>query len=114
MSIGDLVARFGLMSSEQQISFLSRLAADITLWARDTYEAGTDNVLDPQRLRSFNEFQHRVASQLLHMLERDAKRYPPDVFATMLVDYAAELHCERSLLKAFELSEKPKSMRASA
>lgn len=94
MTPNDLIERFSKSSEPQQIAFLSRLVAEITLLGRETYEAGTDEVIDPQRLRALNELQHRVASQLVHLLEGDQKRYPANVFAKMLVEFAAgaDLH----------------------
>jgi hypothetical protein len=48
------------LSREAEIVLLARIAAELTVCARDTYEAGTDNVVDPQSLRAYNELLHRV------------------------------------------------------
>jgi hypothetical protein len=34
----------------------------LTVCARDTYEVGTENVLEPQVLRAYNELLHRVTA----------------------------------------------------
>jgi hypothetical protein len=114
MTTNDLIARFSSSSESQQIKFLSRLAAELTIFARETYLAGTDDVSEPQRLRLFNELQHRVAWHLVHMLDQNPNRYPADVFAGILVERAAELRCTRALLKVFEQSEEGQTIRASA
>jgi hypothetical protein len=41
---------------------LARIAHGLTVCARETYEAGTENVLEPQVLRSYNELLHRVTA----------------------------------------------------
>lgn len=43
-----------------KIAFLARLANTLTICARDSYEAGTERVLEPEVLRAYNELLHRV------------------------------------------------------
>jgi hypothetical protein len=50
------------LSHVQQTIVLARIAHELTICARDTYEAGTENVLEPQVLRSYNELLHRVTA----------------------------------------------------
>jgi len=102
MSTNDFIARYPALPSEQQIHLLVQLAAEVTVWARRTYEVGTENVADPRTLRTFNEFEHRVVGQLAHLLDGSANRYPDDVFAEMLVAYARELQCEQELLRTWQ------------
>ena len=42
--------------------FLARIAFTLTICARDTYEVGTENILEPQVLRAYNELLHRVTA----------------------------------------------------
>jgi len=49
-----------LNTNHQKTVLLVRLACELTICARDTYEVGTDRVLQPERLRAFNELLHRV------------------------------------------------------
>jgi len=54
------------LSSSSRTELLARIACELTICARDTYEAGTDKVLEPEVLRSYNELQHRVAGAVVH------------------------------------------------
>jgi hypothetical protein len=48
---------------------LARLAHTLTICARDTYEVGTENVVEPRVLRAYNELLHRVAGSVVdHLL----------------------------------------------
>jgi hypothetical protein len=47
---------------------LARIAHTLTISARDTYEVGTENVLDPRTLRAYNELLHRVTSSVVSHL----------------------------------------------
>jgi len=48
------------LSNGERLALLARLAHELTICARDTYEAGTDGVLEPEVLRAYNELLHRV------------------------------------------------------
>jgi hypothetical protein len=53
-------------------ALLARLAHNLTVCARETYEVGTENVLQPQLLRSYNELLHRVTAAVRdHMAGTD-------------------------------------------
>src|SRR6266536_1365703 len=98
MSVNDIISQFPRLAIEQQIHFLAHLTAELTVWARGTYEVGTERVSDPVRLRAFNEFQHRMLGHLRNLIDGENERYPDDVVAQMLVDYARGLDCEAALL----------------
>ncbi len=48
------------LSKAAKTALLARIAHALTVCARDTYEVGTENVLEPQVLRAYNELLHRV------------------------------------------------------
>jgi hypothetical protein len=48
------------LSAAAKTALLTRIAHTLTVCARDTYEVGTENVLEPQVLRAYNELLHRV------------------------------------------------------
>lgn len=48
------------LSNDEKAKYLARLANTLTICARDTYEAGTESVLQPTVLRAYNELLHRV------------------------------------------------------
>jgi hypothetical protein len=51
-------------------AFLARIAHTLTICARETYEVGTENVLEPQTLRAFNELLHVVTGSVVgHLAE---------------------------------------------
>jgi hypothetical protein len=50
------------LSHAERTAVLARLAHELTICARATYEAGTENVLEPQVLRYYNELLHRVTA----------------------------------------------------
>ena len=50
------------LSRAERTAVLARLACELTICARTTYEVGTENVLEPQVLRSYNELLHRVTA----------------------------------------------------
>ena len=60
------------LSDSARIALLARIAHSLTICARDTYEVGTDNILEPQVLRSYNELLHRVTGAVVdHVLGRE-------------------------------------------
>jgi len=60
------------LSHRAKTVLLAHLASTVTICARDTYEAGTDRVVQPELLRAYNELLHRVTGAALdHLLERE-------------------------------------------
>ena len=51
-----------LLTNAAKAVLLLRIAHELTVCARDTYEVGTENVLQPQVLRAYNELLHRVTA----------------------------------------------------
>jgi len=100
MTTDEFKARYVGMSEQEQIAFLCTLSHDLTISARDTYEAGTDQVLDGARLKVFNEAQHRLLGQLSHLVHHDAERYPDAVFAEIVFGYLEELAVTQRLESA--------------
>lgn len=56
------LSRFRAMSQIDQLIWLSQLLHLISMFARDTYQVGTDGVSKPNNLRRFNELIHRLAT----------------------------------------------------
>jgi hypothetical protein len=54
------------LSPSARTALLARIAHILTISARDTYEVGTENVLEPRILRSYNELLHRVTGAVVH------------------------------------------------
>jgi hypothetical protein len=51
-----------------EAALLTRIAYTLTICARDTYEFGTEHVLDPETLRAYNELLHRVTGSVVNPL----------------------------------------------
>jgi hypothetical protein len=75
------------LNRSAQIKLLSRFGFNLTIAARDTYEAGTEEVTDPQRLRRINEIQHRVFGHISSLIKNDPDRYPDDVLISILLEH---------------------------
>lgn len=85
MNLESAATTFANMPPAQQISVLATYAFNVTVAARGAYEAGTENVLDPPRLRELNEVQHRVLGQLVNLLCENSSRYPDEVLVRVVV-----------------------------
>jgi len=48
------------MSNHAKTVLLASLASTLTICARDTYEVGTERVVQPELLRAYNELLHRI------------------------------------------------------
>ena len=94
---------YASLNRNAQIKLLSRFGFNLTIAARETYEVGTDQVLDPTRLREINEVQHRVLGHIGKLLSNDADRYPDHVLISILLrhdDMTLRAQAERAFLEA--------------
>ncbi|WP_431260868.1 hypothetical protein ACQ86G_12615 [Roseateles chitinivorans] len=91
------LARFLALQRRDQIIWLSRLIHLISMYARDTYEVGTDDVVHPANLRRFNELIHRVASLQRSVAESSPGR-PPEALFAMVEEQLASLGVDSSHL----------------
>ncbi len=57
-------ARFLQLSPDDRWRWFAKLLFALTMHARSTYVAGGDGLVDPVRMRRFNELTHRTAQQL--------------------------------------------------
>jgi hypothetical protein len=74
------------LSNSESLILLARIAHELTVCARGTYEAGTTNVLEPSVLRAFNELQHRVTGSLRdHLLGTEG--IPVDTLLKMMREF---------------------------
>ena len=56
------------LSDDAKTAYLARITHTLTICARDTYEVGTENVLNPQVLRAYNELLHQVTGSIVSRL----------------------------------------------
>lgn len=67
------------LSEDAQTAFFDRMAHTLTICALDTYEIGTDNVLNPQILRAYNELLHQVTGSILSRLAGSEESVEPTI-----------------------------------
>lgn len=84
MDLPHLVSAFRDRPPAAQVEALLRLAYELTLVGRASYEGASGQAAD--RLRAVNEAQHRVVSHALAILTADPRRYPDDVLLAILLE----------------------------
>ena len=75
---------FRTMSQSEKLVWLSQLLHLISMFARDTYEVGTDGVSKPNNLRRFNELIHRIASFQKKIARPGSQGMPDEDFFELL------------------------------
>lgn len=85
-------------SSAARVRWLAHLAFALTVCARNTYEVQTDDLVDPQSMRRFNELQHRVIGELRSELDGVGGR-SLDLFLLLVREATRELRLSFSGLK---------------
>jgi hypothetical protein len=97
---------FSALTEDRQAVVLAAYAHELTIVARDGYEAGTERLSNPLLLRRLNEVQHRVASAILDRLQGNQERYPDDVLIDIVVgggdDLGRRLHA--SFCRAWQVA----------
>jgi hypothetical protein len=56
------------LSYDAKTALLVRIVHTLTICARDSYEVGTEEVLNPQILRAYNELLHQVTGSIVNRL----------------------------------------------
>jgi hypothetical protein len=89
-------------SHEEKTRFLLCFAHELTIIARDTYDAGMAGVANPERLRVINEIQHRVIGFAMALAENNPNQYPDDIALGIILDHPEDMELERQLQWAFD------------
>jgi hypothetical protein len=58
------------LSHSARTILLARIAHQLTVSARSTYQPGTENITEPRALRAYNELMHRVTSSIRSHVEK--------------------------------------------
>ena len=87
--------RFESLSKQGRIEWLASLLYLLSMLARDTYQVGTDGVVEPDQLRRFNELIHRTAS-FLGQVVHDKQSIPLKSFFLLLERETASLKIDQS------------------
>jgi hypothetical protein len=86
-----MIQDFDAISEDETILLLARLAHEMTVAARGTYQIGTENILDPVALRAYNEVQHRITGALIsHLLGKGGM--PLKTVLEMVEDFGKVRH----------------------
>jgi hypothetical protein len=89
------ISVFDAWPTAKKIIWLSALISTLTMFARITYEVGTDAVCSPKTLRKMNEIIHR-ASGYQCALSTERKTYTATDFLHYLKNALAEAHIDQS------------------
>lgn len=103
MNADAATALYSSLNRAAQVKLLSRFGFNLTVAARDTYEVGTEELIDPRRLRQINEVLHHIFGHIGKLLNNDPDRYPDDVLISMLLHHDSVTLCsqaERAFLEA--------------
>ena len=76
------------LSDDAKTALLARIAHTLAICARDTYEFGTENVLNPQMLRAYNELLHQVIGSVVSRLA--GSQEPVESTIDMIRSFGAE------------------------
>jgi hypothetical protein len=101
MNTSDAIAAFAPFGPDEKAAFLALLAQELTILARDTYEVGGAGLVDPSRMRTINEIQHRVTSFLAALLRKEPGRCPDEVLVQIILEPSGDAVLQRQLQDAF-------------
>ncbi len=109
MPLHDLRSTYLALTRNSRLLFLVDLAWELTVHARGTYVAGTEEVAKPQKLRTFNEIQHRVLGHLRHLMYDQDQRYPEPEFFDVICAAADEVGMDGHIAKILLRNASPTS-----
>jgi hypothetical protein len=101
MSVEEAIAIFSSYHLKEKEEFLAHLAYELTIIARDSYEAGENGLTNPRRVRRINEIQHRLSAFLWALLRNDSQRYPDEVLVRIVLEQTDDSALERQISEAF-------------
>ena len=86
MNILEATKFYQHLSLNEQSEFLALFSHELTVLARESYEIGTDNIINPKFIREINEIQHLLSMQIALLLKDDSERYPDDVLMRIIFE----------------------------
>jgi hypothetical protein len=102
MDSHSIASAFLALTQQEKIETLVRLAHELTIVGRDTYQVGAAGLSQPARLRAINEVQHRVSSHVLALLRNEAARYPDEVLIKIILEHDDDPVLQRQVQQAFD------------
>jgi len=91
---------FSALTEHEQALLLASFAHELTMVAREGYEAGTERLSNPELLRRINEIQHKIASAIVARLSSNQQRYPDGALISIIVSSGTD-EFSRHLRSAF-------------
>ena len=92
------------LSLDRKLYVLSLLAHNLTISGRSVYaERSADNETI-EKLYTLNEVQHRLSSQLMHIISNDDNAQLDDAFIDSLYSFARQGSCEGELNTALKFT----------
>ncbi len=101
MTTDEASSIFSSYSLGEKAEFLAGLMYELTIVARDSYEAGGTGLTNPERVRRVNEVQHRLSAFLWAVLRNDPRRYPDDVLVKIICEQPDDPALAQQMLVAF-------------
>lgn len=92
--------RLGEADRQAKASVLARVAYELTVRARDTYEPGTIGISDPSRLRIINELMHRLTRRVLNLTRGSEDGWKEAEFWQALCELSEQGSCLSDLVAA--------------
>ena len=102
--IDEFLNEYCQLTTSQKIAIIACLAKTITIYARGTYIPGTMDVAEPQKLREFNELEHKICNQMTGILFNDHDYPEDDIFLKMLFEFAKNLDCTNGIFESINIS----------
>ena len=102
MTVDEAVAIFSSYPTKEKEEFIAQLIYELTVVARDSYEAGRDGLTNPQRVRRINEAQHKLSAFLRKLLRDDPQRYPDDSLVRIVLEQPDDDALAWQMAAAFE------------
>jgi len=88
------------LDRNEKVTVLARVAHELTMLARDTYEPGTRGVSDPGRLRAINEVMHRLTRRVLSLSRGSGDDWKEEDFWQALAELSEQGGCFDDLVAA--------------
>jgi hypothetical protein len=101
MTTDEAIALFSSYSPSEKKEFLAQLMYELTVVARDSYEAGEDGLTNPRRVRRINEVQHCLSAFLGKLLRDDPQRYPDEVLVRIVLEQPEDDVLGQDMMGAF-------------
>jgi hypothetical protein len=98
----DPVQAFSGLSRDNKIRFLSRLAFELTIVARDTYVPQSEELSRPAHMRAINELQHQILSYLSALTSGDRALYPDNLLIPIILEAGSDVIQRSQVHDAFE------------